>query len=610
MSSTDEEQVTVPIKRKKGLKQVKYKSEEIKESHVKGKQYINWKGNTVSPNKQGEDCKCVSGCFKRVSEGDRKEVNDKFYNFNTKNEQDAYLQSLISIHDVARRRQVSNNNPKPKSHSYVYRISCSSGSYTVCKKAFGAIHGVSDNRIRRLYNLLSLGKSPIDERGKSRPGNAKAGYVIKQICDHIESFPVKEAHYTSHDYKYLSERLNVKLMHKLYLERHPNSDVKYNFYYQIFKERYSLSFGRPQVDSCVTCEELSVKIKSGTLNEVAKRVSVAEKMVHIRRSKKFFDKIKAVAALVKQSDDSVGICIDYMQNLELPNIPIQDMFYLRQLSVNIFNIHDLKTGKATIYLYHEGMAKKGANEVISFLNQYIKSLPQNIKNLYLFSDGCGGQAKNNIIIRYLLSLLEIGKIKSIEQYFPFRGHSYMPCDRDFGTIKRKIKTVDRTYTLKEYVEQVVTSSDRNKFTVVVPETNEILEFKKWSKLNFRGKVLSTESYGRNIPKERKVRLNVSRFKHFSYSSNYVGQVIAREFIDALDKHTFQIGTGIPINLPLEKAHPTGKIPLKKAKMEDLKKIANSLPHDPEVQTFWTEIYDWPTIETQDDNNESDNEQET
>ena len=42
------------------------------------------------------------------------------------------------------------------------------------------------------------------------------------------------------------------------------------------------------------------------------------------------------------------------------------VFYLRQLWANVFNIHNLGSGKSVMYLYHEGIAKKGANDVRSF----------------------------------------------------------------------------------------------------------------------------------------------------------------------------------------------------------------------------------------------------
>lgn len=50
---------------------------------------------------------------------------------------------------------------------------------------------------------------------------------------------------------------------------------------------YNLGFGRPVVDACVKCEELSTKIKSPVLHENAKKVAVAELLVHKRKAKKF-----------------------------------------------------------------------------------------------------------------------------------------------------------------------------------------------------------------------------------------------------------------------------------------------------------------------------------
>ena len=50
--------------------------------------------------------------------------------------------------------------------------------------------------------------------------------------------------------------------------------------------------------------------------------------------------------------------LDYMQNISLPKIPVQELFYLRQLMVSVFSIHDVKRNVATLYLYHEGQARK------------------------------------------------------------------------------------------------------------------------------------------------------------------------------------------------------------------------------------------------------------
>lgn len=236
--------------------------------------------------------------------------------------------------------------------------------------------------MRRLCELLAKGKLPIDQRGSSSPGNAKPGSAIDAVIQHIDSFPVKMTHYTSEEKHYLSEKLDVKIMFDLFKAKYPDMTINYHFYRKIFKEQFDLSFGRPQVDTCCTCEELSVKIKSPSLNETAKREAIAEKIVHIRRAKAFSSLMKKIS---EESDSSVGvITMDYMQNLHLPNIPVQEAFYLRQLTVNVFGIHNVKDGTAEFFVYHEGEGTKGPNEVCSFLMRYLTENMNSVKQLHTF----------------------------------------------------------------------------------------------------------------------------------------------------------------------------------------------------------------------------------
>lgn len=124
-------------------------------------------------------------------------------------------------------------------------------------------------------------------------------------------------------------------MFKLFKRKNPtNIDVNYKFYLKIFNECFDLSFGRPQVDTCCTCEELDVKIKCKFLNEIAKKAAEAENTIHSRRAKKFYSKMKEISQLAKSKEDVGAICIDYMQNLQLPCVPVQETFYLCQLTVS------------------------------------------------------------------------------------------------------------------------------------------------------------------------------------------------------------------------------------------------------------------------------------
>jgi len=170
---------------------------------------------------------------------------------------------------------------------------------------------------------------------------------------------------------------------------------------------------------CITCEELEVKIKSNEVCESAKRTAAAELLVHKRRSRKFYEAMKESKSI---DDISQAICIDFMANVSLRIIPVQDLYYYRQLTVSTFGIHDIKSGKMTCFVYHEGESGKGANDVCSHLKYYSDSfIHSDIKQLLIFADNCTGQNKNQAIVRFIMSLVELKRFESVEMLFPLRG---------------------------------------------------------------------------------------------------------------------------------------------------------------------------------------------
>lgn len=196
-------------------------------------------------------------------------------------------------------------------------------------------------------------------------------------------------------------------MHKMFIEKFPRLNVKYEFYFKYFNKNFSLRFGRPQVDTCIKCEELTVSSKRSSLGNNTKRAALGELMIHKRRAKKFYYKFKEVTAIGKEREDVAGITFDLMQNLPLPHISVRDVFYFRQLWVYCFGIHDLKSDTSKMYMHHEGETKKGTDEVCSMLmKDNCECVPPAVKTLYLFSDGCSGQNKNNAIIWFCLALTD------------------------------------------------------------------------------------------------------------------------------------------------------------------------------------------------------------
>lgn len=197
---------------------------------------------------------------------------------------------------------------KTKSATVKYFVLNGEHRVPVCKQVFLLIHAVSRKCCERLVLLLKQ-QSPRDMRGRNVSGNATKDHVIANVCSHIESYPVKLSHCTNHEIWYFDCRLSVKPMYEIFIQKYPEDKISYKFFWAYFKENYNLRFGQPAKDT---------KTKNQTLNENAKRVAVAELLVHKRRSKKFEAIFDSIKHLCENQDDTLAICVNYMANVSLP----------------------------------------------------------------------------------------------------------------------------------------------------------------------------------------------------------------------------------------------------------------------------------------------------
>lgn len=538
-------------------------------------------------------CRCPKKCFNHFSEVDQISIFNVMYQMGNKDQQDLHLQRMIDVIDVDKHRP-RKQNAVLKDRTFKYHVLLHDTKFEVCREAFFSLYSVSDKRIRRIRQLLLQGKFPYDKRGKSLSGNTIIGDELVKIHEHIVSFPTKESHYASKVIKYLPSELTVVKMYNLYKEKYPFTTIKYHFYNKYFKENFSLTFGRPQVDTCSFCEEKKARLNSKTLNQTAKKWIEAELCIHMRRSKKFYTSLKNSEELSKNSNDMLGLVFDFMQNVDLPKIPVQDIFYYRQLTVNTFCVYNMKTGRAQFYLYHEGVAKKGPNEVASFLIDYIKDyVPQSVQELHIFSDNCPGQNKNHTLARVLLALTDSGRFKKIKQFFPLRGHSYLPCDRKFSVIKRPIRKCERIYTPYELCSLICGASNVQN-TVKMVETSDIIDYKNWWSAFYKKNVHAIETTGSDY--KNRQQFNISQFHYFEYCQDKKGTIKVSHWINGLHSYNFLLLKNMElIDLPQIPAYTSGTVPIKQTKIEDLKKILQYVPD--EFNEFYREIINWQNTNT-------------
>ena len=91
--------------------------------------------------------------------------------------------------------------------------------------------------------------------------------------------------------------------------------------------------------------------------------------------------------MAKDSEDIAAISFDFEQNFPLPHIPTGEVFYLRQVWLYVFGVHDCGKNSATMYCWPENVAHKGSNEVVSCLDSFLCTGSLNgVKRLNLFSD--------------------------------------------------------------------------------------------------------------------------------------------------------------------------------------------------------------------------------
>lgn len=82
------------------------------------------------------------------------------------------------------------------------------------------------------------------------------------------------------------------------------------------------------MDVCCTCKTLNLIIKNPNLNDDAKKVAAAELIVPKRKIKKFYNELKVEIEDKSTNQSNVlSVCFDYMQNLSLSKISVQEKFY-------------------------------------------------------------------------------------------------------------------------------------------------------------------------------------------------------------------------------------------------------------------------------------------
>ncbi|CAG5029919.1 unnamed protein product [Parnassius apollo] len=241
----------------------------------------------------------------------------------------------------------------------------------------GVLEEVKDVQENESANDLKIGK-----KRKRNPTKWEKNKKIKNNLKNNEMRPIPNCRC-----KY--SNLTIALLHRKFLTDYPENPITYETFREEFNTDYCDSFRQPRKDICHTCEKLKVNIDAAEANnnEEEKTRLQKEKELHLRKAEVFLERLTNAE---KEKDAmKLALCIDFQKTLPLPVTNVGDEYYLRQLWMHNFGIHNLTDNTPTMYLYTENYALKGPNKVISALSDFIatnKKPPQT--KLEIYSDNC------------------------------------------------------------------------------------------------------------------------------------------------------------------------------------------------------------------------------
>ena len=182
--------------------------------------------------------------------------------------------------------------------------------------------------------------------------------------------------------------------------------------------------------------------------------------------------------------------VDYGQNMELPIFNKEQpgvTYYYSPLSIYNLGIvdhaHDYGGGDIKEHLhcqvYHEGVGKKGANNVSSLIIKTLRDLNL-LRNdevggeLNIIFDNCSGQNKNNTVIKLAVWLSELGYFEKISFIFLVVGHTKNSADRLFNTMKKEYRK-HNIFTFEDLVSKL---GESDTVTIHQPNANDFLDYDK------------------------------------------------------------------------------------------------------------------------------------
>ena len=530
--------------------------------------------------KIGDPCGCTKACMESLDKKDPRIIQTTFKSYWNLPSYDLKTIDLIRKTErkqTERQKEFGDQNLSRVKGVSTYFIYFEGEKHYVCRKAFISIHGITVSRINYLPKKIDkvTGGAIVDLRGKHDKHNQMPEDRKNKVHDHIETLPVRASHYTRtinpyRQYLDYPDKKSINWCYKNYkqwlFENHKDQKpVKYSYYAEIFTTSYNIHSNLPKTDVCDNCRRLRNAIEEA--RKAGRDYSNFQKDLdeHLAMAAVAYENLKMSAEQsIWDPEEWHLICMDLQQKHCIPKTNIGPHYYLSKLNVYNFCISDVTTKIPYFYVWPEYTGQKGAAEIYScvfkYLNENVLCKPNYPKKLRIYADNCGGQNKNNKLVLALLRLVHQGAFNRIELAFLVPGHSYMPCDREFGAISNNLKNFEQIASPDVLVQMIRTSREKSDLNVTKISRDEIFnldvftEKDKDSRIALirseKGKAFSTSSI---IVLKKSVNngyLLKKKFEETDEQAVFIDVQLPR-VTDNLDLSTFELETKYKEDIKLD-----------------------------------------------------------
>lgn len=142
-------------------------------------------------------------------------------------------------------------------------------------------------------------------------------------------------------------------------------------------------------------------------------------------------------------DNVIVVCYDMQAVFQCPRGDVSVFYYKSKLNIYNLTFYDLKSKDVTCFVWHEGEAERGVNEigscVLMFIEKEVSKRNGDIEFIF-YTDNCAGQQKNKFMpCLYQYAIRKYPTIKSITHKFLIRGHTQNEGDSVNSAIEREVK---------------------------------------------------------------------------------------------------------------------------------------------------------------------------